>query len=163
MKRSGPINFSDDSSVFTKIIDELRNKVLAVDKDLRKLNDDIKPIRNQIDVYESQLQKLKALIEPSISISVIEKPKEYDESKKPLDTHLRGRVRFVINGETINIPVYIGDLEKLKQELQKINGNKKAIDTESREWTHFIRQIALEKSFKRLSTLKPGIFTAYQY
>jgi len=163
MKRSGPINFSDDSSVFTKIIDELRNKVLAVDKDLRKLNDDIKPIRNQIDVYESQLQKLKALIEPSISISVIEKPKEYDESKKPLDTHLRGRVRFVINGETINIPVYIGDLEKLKQELQELNGNKKAIDLRSKEWTHFIRQIALEKSFKRLSTLKPGIFTAYQY
>ena len=163
MKRSGPINFSDDSSVFTKIIDELRNKVLAVDQDLRKLNAKIQPIRDQIEVYQSQLQKLKALIEPSISISVIEKPKEYDESKKPLDTHLRGRVRFVINGETINIPVYIGDLEKLKQELQELNGNKKAIDLKSREWTHFIRQIALEKSFKRLSTLKPGIFTAYQY
>jgi hypothetical protein len=118
MKRSGPINFSDDSSDFTKIIDELRNKVLAVDQDLRKLSAKIQPIRDQMEVYETQLQKLKSLIEPSISISVIEKPKEYDESKKPLDTHLRGRVRFVINGETINIPVYIGDLEKLKQELQ---------------------------------------------
>jgi hypothetical protein len=163
MKRSGPINFSDDSSEFTKIIDELRNKVLAVDQDLQKLNAKIQPIRDQMEVYQSQLQKLKALIEPSISISVIEKPKEYDESKKPLDTHLRGRVRFVINGETINIPVYIGDLEKLKQELQELNGNKKAIDLRSKEWTHFIRQIALEKSFKRLSTLKRGIFTAYQY
>ena len=163
MKRSGPINFSDDSSEFTKIIDELRNKVSAVDQDLQKLNAKIQPIRDQMEVYQSQLQKLKALIEPSISISVIEKPKEYDESKKPLDTHLRGRVRFVINGETINIPVYIGDLEKLKQELQKINGNKKAIDTESKTWVQFIRKIALEKSFKRLSTLKPGIFTAYQY
>ena len=109
------------------------------------------------------LQKLKPHIEPYFSISVIEKPKEYDESKKPLDTHLRGRVRFVINGETINIPVYIGDLEKLKQELQELNGNKKAIDLRSKEWTHFIRQIALEKSFKRLSALKAGIFTAYQY
>jgi chromosome segregation ATPase len=163
MKRSGPINFSDDSSEFTDIIKTLNKKVFMLDQDLRKLNAKIQPIRDEMEVYQSQLQKLKALIEPSISISVIEKPKEYDESKKPLDTHLRGRVRFVINGETINIPVYIGDLEKLKQELQKINGNKKAIDTESREWTHFIRQIALEKSFKRLSTLKPGIFTAYQY
>jgi prefoldin subunit 5 len=163
MKRSGPINFSDDSSDFTKIIDELRNKVLAVDQDLRKLSAKIQPIRDQMEVYETQLQKLKSLIEPSISISVIEKPKEYDESKKPLDTHLRGRVRFVINRETINIPVYIGDIEKLKQELHELNGNKKAIDLRSKEWTHFIRQIALEKSFKRLSTLKPGIFTAYQY
>ena len=40
------------------------------------------------------LQKLKAYIERCISISVIEKPKEYDESKKPLDTHLRGHARF---------------------------------------------------------------------
>ena len=48
MKRSGPINFSDDSSDFTKIIDELRNKVLAVDQDLRKLSAKIQPIRDQM-------------------------------------------------------------------------------------------------------------------
>jgi thiol-disulfide isomerase/thioredoxin len=63
MKRSGPINFSDDSSDFTKIIDELRNKVLAVDQDLRKLSAKIQPIRDQMEVYENQLQKLKSLIE----------------------------------------------------------------------------------------------------
>jgi len=40
------------------------------------------------------LQKLKPHIEPYFSISVIEKPKEYDESKKPLDTHLLGHARF---------------------------------------------------------------------
>jgi hypothetical protein len=55
------------------------------------------------------------------------------------------------------------EIQELNKELQELNGNKKAIDLKSREWTHFIRQIALEKSFKRLSTLKPGIFTAYQY
>ncbi len=134
-----------------------------LNQDFQKLNAKIQPIRDEMEVYDTQLQKLRALIEPSISISVIEKPKENDESKKPLDTHIRGRVRFIINGETITIPVYFGDLEKLKQELQEINGNKKAIDFKSKEWTHFMRQIVLEKSFKRLSTLKAGIFTAYQY
>lgn len=104
-------------------------------------------------VKNVSLQKFKALIEPSVSIFVIEKSKEYDESKKPLKNHLRCCFLFATYGETINIPVHFGELQTLNWALQELNDNKKAIDLKSKEIGNFNAQIALENSCKQLSIL----------
>lgn len=154
MKNPKSLKFSPSSDEFEKILNNLKTLVEEQNIEVRKLNKKILPLKDELDSVLFKLKKLNSLLSPSFSLSYIDKPKDFSEDKKQLDDHIRGRVRFVINDESINIPVYVGEIKKLTAQYP-------GVKVGSDDWNELIQRIALEKSYTRLKELKPGIFDPY--
>lgn len=154
MKAKISYNPSDSNFDFDKVIEKLQLSLKTHKDDLGKLEKELNPLKLIGEELNRKIQRIESLVDASVSLSVIKSTDKGMGSSKGLDTHMRGRVRFVIDGETINIPVYIGILKDL---IEQSNG----LEVNSREWSLYIRKISLEKSFKRLYALKPEIFDDY--
>ncbi len=154
MNKPKSLKFSPSSEEFEKILSKLGAIIEKQNIEIRKLNLKLEPIRQELDEAIFRFNKVNSLFAPTISLSRIPRPKDWDEDKKQLDEHIRGRVKFTIDGETINIPVYIGEVKKLKEQYP-------GVKDESPDWYDLIQKIAMEKSFTRLKELKPRIFDPY--
>jgi len=139
---------------FEKIIQNLRKKVEKQNEMVKELNKEIKPLKDRMDMLMIELRRINSLLSPTFSISEIKKPDNFDLTKKQLDDHLRGRVRFIIEGEPVSIQVYVGEIKKIQDENPKI---KKDTD----EWRDLIQRISLEKSYRKLIEIKPHIFDEF--
>jgi predicted nuclease with TOPRIM domain len=139
---------------FEKIIENLRKKVEKQNEMVKELNKEIKPLKDRMDMLMIELRRINSLLSPTFSISEIKKPENFDVNKKQLDDHLRGRVRFIIDGEPVSIQVYVGEIKKIQDENPKI---KKDTD----DWRDLIQRISLEKSYRKLIEIKPHIFDEF--
>lgn len=154
MKLGNNYKTNSKSLEFDKIIENLKKRVEIQNELVRNLNREIKPLKDRMEMVMVDVRRINSLLSPTFSISEIKKPEIRDENKKQLDDHLRGRVRFIIDGESVNIQIYVGEVKKLIEE----NPNVKK---DSEEWRNLIQRISLEKSYKKLLELKPNIFDEY--
>jgi hypothetical protein len=154
MKLGNNYKTNSKSLEFDKIIGNLKKRVEIQNELVRNLNREIKPLKDRMEMVMVDVRRINSLLSPTFSISEIKKPEIRDENKKQLDDHLRGRVRFIIDGESVNIQIYVGEVKKLIEE----NPNVKK---DSEEWRNLIQRISLEKSYKKLLELKPNIFDEY--
>ena len=154
MKLGNNYKTNSKSLEFNKIIENLKKRVEIQNELVRNLNREIKPLKDRVEMVMVDVRRINSLLSPTFSISEIKKPEIRDENKKQLDDHLRGRVRFIIDGESVNIQIYVGEVKKLIEE----NPN---VIKDSEEWRNLIQRISLEKSYKKLLELKPNIFDEY--
>jgi len=154
MKLGNNYKTNSKSLEFDKIIENLKKRVEIQNELVRNLNREIKPLKDRMEMVMVDVRRINSLLSPTFSISEIKKPEIWDENKKQLDDHLRGRVRFIIDGESVNIQIYVGEVKKLMEE----NPN---VIKDSEEWRNLIQRISLEKSYKKLLELKPNIFDEY--